>query len=140
MNFPFFNRLHLKKLVVPAVGEAGRRAEAMLASLLHELPELLLAYVAENQGGNILASYTASSAYNPHQLSLRQAKLLRTIQDAVASGAWVGGPLTDTSVILEEHLHYLRPLTNEDWHCFLAIRLADANLGLVKDVVRRAAP
>lgn len=138
MNFPFFNRLQLNKLVVPTAGEPGRRAEAMLAALLRELPELLLGYVADNQSGVILASYTASPVYNPNQLSLRNAKLLRTIQDAVASGAWVGGPLTDTSVILEDHLHYLRPLTTDSWHCFVAMRLADANLGIVKEVVRRA--
>ncbi|RZL14679.1 MAG: hypothetical protein EOO62_04795 [Hymenobacter sp.] len=138
MNFPFFNRLQLKKIVVPSAGEPGRQAEAMLAGLLRELPELLMAYVADNQTGTMLASYTANAAYNPNHLSLRNAKLLRTMQDALATKAWVGGPLTDTSVMLEDQLHHLRPLPAQGWHCFVAVRLADANLGILKEVVRQA--
>lgn len=138
MNFPFFNRLQVKKIVVPTAGEPGRQAEAMLAKLLGELPELLMAYIADNQSGTMLSSYTANAAYNPNHLTLRNTKLLRTIQDALATKAWVGGPLTDTSVILEDQLHHLRPLPAQGWHCFVAVRLADANLGILKDVVRRA--
>jgi len=86
MNFPFFNRLQVKK-VVAASGEAGVRAEAMLTALLRELPELLLAYVADNQTGALLASYTASAAYNPNQLNVRTTKQLRTMNEALATGA-----------------------------------------------------
>ncbi|QKG57300.1 hypothetical protein GKZ68_12120 [Hymenobacter sp. BRD128] len=138
MNFPFFNRLQIKKIVVAKPGDAGHRAEAMLAKLLQELPELLLAYVVENQNGTILASYTASSSYNPNQLSLRNTKLLRTINEALATGAWLGGPLLDISVLLDDQLHHVRPAVDGQWHCFVAVRLADANLGILKEVVRRA--
>ena len=138
MNFPFFNRLQLKKIVVAKPNDAGQRAEAMLARLLQELPELLLAYVVENQNGTILASYTASANYNPNQLSLRNTKTLRTINEALATGAWLGGPLLDVSVLLEDQLHHLRPVADGQWHCFVAVRLADANLGILKEVVRRA--
>lgn len=138
MNFPFFNRLQLKKIVVAKAGDAGQRAEAMLAKLLQELPELLMAYVAENQSGTILASYTTSADYNPNQLNLRNTKLLRTMSEALATGAWRGGPLLDVSVLLDSQLHHLRPVLGEQWHCFVAVRLADANLGILKEVVRRA--
>jgi len=137
MNFPFFNRLQVKKVVATS-GEAGQRAEAMLVALLRELPDLVLAYVADNQSGAILASYTASAAYNPNQLNLRTTKQLRTMNEALATGAWPGGALTDVSVILEDQLHHLRPVAGGQWHCFVAVRLADANLGIVKDVMRRA--
>jgi len=137
MNFPFFNRLQVKKVVATS-GEAGQRAEAMLAALLRELPDLLLAYVADSQTGAILASYTASAAYNPNQLNLRTTKQLRTMNEALATGAWPGGALTDVSVILDDQLHHLRPVAGGQWHCFVAVRLADANLGIVKEVTRRA--
>lgn len=137
MNFPFFNRLQVKKIVGTS-GEAGRRAEAMLGNLLQELPELLMAYIADSQTGSILASYTANSSYNPNQLNLRTTKLLRTMNEALATGAWPGGPLTDVSTFWEDQLHHLRPVADGQWHCFVAVRLADVNLGILKEVTRRA--
>ncbi|RZK30983.1 MAG: hypothetical protein EOO63_05310 [Hymenobacter sp.] len=137
MNFSFFNRLPVKKVVVPAAHEAGQRAEKIVRGLLQELPDLLLAYVVDTKSAAVLAFYTSSTTYNPHQLSLRNTKLLRTMHEALATNAWVGGPLTDVSVILEDQMHYLRPLNNDEWYCFLAVRLADANMGLVKEIVRR---
>jgi hypothetical protein len=139
MNFPFFNRLQLKKIVVPTATESGRRAEKMLESIMQELPELLLAYLVDTQSGAILAFYTTSNTYNPNQLSLRNTKLLRSMQEALATKAWVGGPLTDVSITLEDQIHHLRPLAvaEGNWYCFVAARLADANMGMVKEVVRR---
>ncbi|RYY21440.1 MAG: hypothetical protein EOO36_00820 [Cytophagaceae bacterium] len=139
MNFPFFNRLQLKKIVVPASAAAGQRAEKILAGIVQELPDLLLTYLVDTQSGALLAFYTASSTYNPNLLSLRNNKLLRTMQEALATKAWVGGPLTDVSIILEDQIHHLRPLDVPEgtWYCFIATRLADANLGMVKEVMRR---
>jgi hypothetical protein len=137
MNFSFFNRLVVKKVVVPTAGEAGRQAEKMITDIWQELPDMLLGYIVDCQTSNVLAFYTVSNAYNPNQLSLRNTKLLRTMQEALANKAWPGGPLTDVSVILEDQLHHLRPLKGGDWYCFVAVRLADANLGIIKDVVRR---
>ena len=137
MNFPFFNRLQVKKIVA-ASSEAGQRAEAMLATMLREQPELLLAYIADSQTGSILASYTANSTYNPNQLNLRTTKLLGNLSDNLAANSWLGGPLLDMSVLLEDQLHHLRPIANGQWHCFVAVRLADANLGILKEVVRQA--
>ena len=45
-----------------------------------------------SSSGNILAAYTTQASLNPNHLSLRYARLLRTVQQAVASGAWPGGP------------------------------------------------
>jgi hypothetical protein len=137
MNFPFFNRLQVKK-VVAASGEAGQRAETMLLTLLREQPDVLLAYIADNRTGTMLASYTTSSAYNPNQLNLRNTKLLGYMSDTLAANSWLGGPLLDMSMLLEEELHYLRPVADGQWHCFVAVRLADVNLGILKEVVRLA--
>lgn len=139
MKFPFFTRLQTKKIVPAASTFDARRAEQLLAAVLEGLPELLLGYVYDLQGNTLLASYTVSSDYNPHHLTVRNAKLLQTVQQAVATGAWPGGPCTDCTVMLDEHMHYLRPLPELGWYCFVAVRLADANMGIVKEVVRRAA-
>lgn len=137
MNFPFFNRLQLKKVVAASSGEEARQAEKILLALLEELPEALLAYVCHSQTGNLLASYTTHAAYNPHQLTLRNAKLLQTVRAALAAGAWVGGPCTDLTVVLDEQVHYLRPMSSRDWYCFVAMDLKAANMAIVKDVMRR---
>jgi len=106
---------------------------------MQELPELLLAYLVDTQSSAVLAFYTTSNTYNPHQLSLRNTKLLRSMQEALATKAWVGGPLTDVSITLEDQIHHLRPLVvaQGSWYCFVAARLADSNMGMVKEVVRR---
>jgi len=137
MNLPFFNRLPLKKIIVGVSDESGKQAQKVLEGLLTELPDLLMACVVETASGRVLASYTANSSYNPNQISLRNAKLLRTMEEALAKKAWPGGPLTDVSVILEDQLHHLRPMNGGKWYCFLAVRLADANLGIAKEIMRR---
>lgn len=133
--FSFLKRLVLRTIVVAEGADAA--APRVLEGLLHELPELLLACVVEVASGKILASYTTHASYNPNHLSLRYAKLLATMQQAVASGAWPGGPLTDLTLVLDDQLHHLRPLRAGSWYCFVAVQTADANLALTKEVVRR---
>ncbi|UOQ53927.1 hypothetical protein [Hymenobacter cellulosivorans] len=137
MNIPFFNRLQIKKITVGVADENGRRAQKVLEGLLEDIPELLMSCVVDTNSGKVLAFYTTNSAYNPNQISLRHAKLLRTMEEAVATKVWPGGPLTDVSVILEDQLHHLRPFNEGKWYCFLAVRLADANLGIAKEIMRR---
>ncbi|TGE27648.1 glycoside hydrolase family protein [Hymenobacter metallicola] len=137
MNIPFFNRLQLKKVTVAVADENGKRAQKMLEGLLADIPDLLMSCVVDTQSGKVLAFYTTSNTYNPNQISLRNAKLLRTMDDALATKAWVGGPLTDASIILEDQLHHLRPINDGKWYCFLAVRMADANLGIAKEIMRR---
>jgi hypothetical protein len=84
-----------------------------------------------------VASYTVSNSYNPHQISLRNAKVLRIMDDALAAKAWVGGPLTDVSIILEDQFHLLRAISNGEWYCYLAAHTKDANLGIAKEIMRR---
>ena len=137
MNIPFFNRLQLKKITLGTADEAGKRAQKVLEGLLEDIPDLLMSCVVETHSGRVLASYTTHSTYNPNQISLRNAKLLRTIAEALTTKAWTGGPLTDVSVMLEDQLHHLRPMNDGKWYCFLAVRTADANLGIAKEIMRR---
>jgi hypothetical protein len=137
MNLPFFNRLPLKKVTVATDDEMAKRSKQVIEGLLHDLPDLLMACVVNTQSGRVVASYTVSAAYNPNQISLRNAKLLRIMEDALAAKAWAGGPLTDVSVMLEDQLHHLRPMNDGKWYCFLAVHTADANLGIAKEIMRR---
>ena len=137
MNLPFFNRLQLKKVTVGTDDEMGKRSKEVIEGLLTDLPDLLMACVVNIQSGRVLASYTVNNSYNPNQISLRNAKILRIMDDALAAKAWVGGPLTDVSVMLEDQLHHLRPMNDGKWYCFLAVHTADANLGIAKEIMRR---
>lgn len=137
MNLPFFNRVPLKKVTVATDDEMAKRSKEIIEGLLHDLPDLLMACVVNTQSGRVVASYTVSAAYNPNQISLRNAKLLRIMDEALSSKAWAGGPLTDISVMLEDQLHHLRPMNNGKWYCFLAVHTADANLGIAKEIMRR---
>jgi hypothetical protein len=136
MNLPFFNRLPLKK-VTGTDDEMGKRSKEIIEGLLQDLPDMLMACVVNLQSGRVLASYTVNNSYNPNQISLRNAKLFQVMEEALAKKAWVGGPLTDFSVILEDQLHHMRPINDGKWYCFLAVRIADANLGIAKEIMRR---
>ena len=137
MNLPFFNRLALKKVTVATDDEMGKRSKEIIEGLLQDLPELLMACVVNAHSGRVVASYTVSNAYNPNQISLRNAKLLRIMDEGIAAKAWGGNALLDISVILEDQLHHMRPLNDGKWYCFLAVHTADANLGIAKEVMRR---
>lgn len=128
--FSFLKRLPLHKLVVT---EGQVAAQHMLEGVLRELPDLLLTCVVELQTGRVLASYTTHNSLNPNHLNLRYAKLLR----AMPAAAWGSSPLLDLTAVLDDQLHHLRLLSTEQWYCFVAVRTVDANLALLKDVVRR---
>jgi hypothetical protein len=137
MNLPFFNRLPLKKVTASADDEMGKRSKQVIEGLLEDLPDLLMACVVNVQSGRVVASYTVSSSYNPNQICLRNAKLLHVMDKALAAKAWIGGPLTDFAVMLEDQFHYLRPMNGGKWYCFLAVHTADVNLGIAKEIMRR---
>lgn len=137
MNFPFFNRPALGKINVGATDGAGEQARLAVEGILRELPDLLMTYVAEVPSGRVLASYTSHRSYNPNQVGLRNARLLAILEAPLAAHAWLGGPLLDVSVVLEDQLHHLRPFGGGKLYCFLAVLTADANLGIIKEITRR---
>jgi hypothetical protein len=137
MNIPFLNRPSIRKITVGTSNEAGLQARTVLENLLADMPELLLACVVEVHSGRVLASYTTAAILNPNQISLRYAKLLRLTAETLASHKIPGGPLTDFTALLEDQFHTIRPMRQGEWYCFVAIRFADANLGITWDIMRR---
>lgn len=137
MKIPFLNRVRTRQITVGTSNEAGVQARTVLEKLLAEMPELLLTCVVEVPSGRVLASYTRETHLNPNQISLRYAKLLQLTTKKLAAKQIPGGPLTDITVLLEDQFHTLRPMHNGQWYCFIAIRFADANLGMTWDILRR---
>ena len=137
MQFPFLNRLSLRKITVGTANEAGQQARIVLDQLLGELPDLLMACVVEVPSGRVVASYTTAATLNPNQISLRYAKLLRTTDVALAAQHIPGGPLTEMTLLLDEQLHLVRPIQGGQGYCFLAVRSADTNLAMASELLRR---
>lgn len=137
MNFPFFNRPSVGKVSVGVNDGAGERARLAIEGILRELPDLLLAYVAEMPSGRVLASYASHRSYNPNNVGLRNAKLFAMLAEQRAAHAWLGGAVLDVSVVTEDQLHHLRPFDQGKQYCFLAVLAADANLGMLKEITRR---
>ena len=140
MDFSFFNRPVLKKITgggIPALAEPARRA---VEGILQQLPDLLMAYVADVATGNILAAYTSHRDYNPNQVSLRNARIFGRLADALAGKPWLGGPVQDLTVVLDDQLHHLRLCGGGKQYCFVAVLTAEANLGIVKTIVNQHAP
>jgi hypothetical protein len=137
MTIPFLNRVRIRQITVGTSNEAGLQARTVLEKLLAEMPEILLTCVVEVPSGRVLASYTRETYLNPNQLSLRYAKLLQLTTKTLAAQHIPGGPLTDMTVLLEDQFHTVWPMHNGHWYCFVAVRLADANLGMARDIMRR---
>lgn len=137
MQFPFLNRLSLRKITVGTANEAGQQARIVLNQLLEELPDLLMSCVVEVPSGRVVASYTTTAALNPNQISLRYAKLLRATDIALAARHIPGGPLTEMALLLDEQLHLIKPVQSGQGYCFLAVRLADTNLAMAAELLRR---
>jgi len=137
MQFPFLNRLRLRTVTVGTNDEAGQIARTTIEQFLDELPELLMICLVEVPSGRVIGSYTTVASLNPNQISLRYAKLLRATDAALAAQQISGGPLTEMTLLLEDQLHMLRPLEQNPWYCYLAVRSADTNLGMASEILRR---
>ena len=139
MTFPFLNRPVLKKITVGVGNASGEQARLMLEGLCRELPELLMTYVAELSSGTVLASYTSHPDYNPNKVSLRNAKVFAILAKPLATHPWLGGPIHDLTAVLADQFHHLSLCNEGKWYCFVAVLTTDANLGVVKGIVRRYA-
>lgn len=137
MDFPFFNRPALKKIAVGGAAPLAAPARTAVEGILRELPGLLMTYVADVASGTVLAAYTSDRSYNPNQISLRNARIFGLLTDATATNPWLGGPVQDLTIMLEDQYHYLRLCPAGNRYCFVAVHTAEANLGIVKDIVRR---
>ncbi len=139
MNLPFFNRPTLKKITVGVGDASGEQARLIIDGICRELPDLLMVYVAEISSGTVLASYTSHPNYNPNKISLRNAKVFAIVAKPLATHPWLGGPIRDLTVGLTDQFHHLSLCNEGKWYCFVAVLTTDANLGVVKGIVRRCA-
>lgn len=137
MDFLFFNRPALKKIAVGGETTLAEPARTAVEGILRELPDLLMTYVADVASGTVLAAYTSHRSYNPNQISLRNARIFSLLTDVSVANPWLGGPVQDLTIMLEDQYHYLRLCPAGKWYCFVAVHTAEANLGIVKDIVRR---
>lgn len=137
MDFPFFNRPALKKITVAGAADLAEPARTAVAGIVGELPDVLMTYVADVASGTVLAAYTSHRGYNPHQISLRNARIFSLLTATTNANPWLGGPVQDLTIMLEDQYHYLRLCRGGRWYCFAAVLTAEANLGIVKDIVRR---
>lgn len=139
MRLPFLHKVAVKKIMGDATGPERQQAEAIVRSVLGELPELIATAVVDVGSGKTLAAYTTLSSFDPYKISSRNAELIRTTH-RMLSAPWLGSQqLTDLVVLLEDQLHCLRTTPGHQWLCYVAVRSADANMALVREVMRRCA-
>ncbi|KAA9331651.1 hypothetical protein F0P96_15575 [Hymenobacter busanensis] len=139
MRFPFQHKPVVKKIVGDAVGMDRYKADSVIKGLLEELPELIAASVVDVKSNKTLSAYTALVSFDPYKLSTRNAELIRRTQKNLTAPWLAGQELGDMVVVLDEQLHCLRTTANGRWLCYVAVRLADTNMALVRDVMRRCA-
>ncbi|AII53650.1 hypothetical protein [Hymenobacter sp. APR13] len=137
MRIPFLNQLVVKKITGDAVGASRSSAEALIRDLLRELPELVAVAVMDTASSKMVAAYTATAKFDPYKLPTRSTDLFRGLQRMLGAPWLQGQQVNDLVLVLDEQLHCLRPLSQGRQICYLVVLLADTNMSLVRDVLRR---
>ncbi|WP_400193551.1 hypothetical protein [Hymenobacter sp. B81] len=127
----------MRRITGDAVGLDRYKADSFINNLLKELPELVAAAVVEVKTSKTMAAYTSLASFDPYKISSRNAELLRQTQKALNAPWLAGQRLNDLVVVLDEQLHCLRTTADGLRLCYVAVRLADTNMALVRDVMRR---
>jgi hypothetical protein len=138
MRLPFLHKPVVKKITGDALGIDRYKADTVINNLLRELPELIAAAVVDVSSGKTLAAYTTTTSFDPYKISTRNAELMRQTQKTLTSPWLVGQQLNDFIVVLDEQLHCMRTTPDGQWLCYVAVWLADTNMALVRDVMRRS--
>jgi hypothetical protein len=139
MRLPFLHKPVVKKITGDALGIERHKADTVINALLRELPELVAAAVVDVKTNKTLAAYTAQVSFDPYKISSRNAELIRQTQKQLTRPWLAGQQLNEVIVVLDEQLHCLRTTAEGQWLCYVAVRTADTNMALVRDVMRRAA-
>lgn len=138
MRLPFLHKTVVKKITGDASGAERQAAEAMLNTLLRDLPELIAAAVVDTRATKTLAAYTATAGFDPYKISGRNAELVRQLQQLLREPWMTGQQVADVLILLDDQLHCIRPTATGHWFCYLAVRLADTNMAIAREVLRRA--
>ncbi|MDU0369293.1 hypothetical protein ACFPAF_02705 [Hymenobacter endophyticus] len=137
MRLPFLHKFTVKKITGDASGIERQKAEVLLTAILRELPELLAMAVVEVQSGKTMAAYTATALLDPYKLNSRYAANIRQTRQFLTQPWLSDQNLTDFVLLLEDQQHCLRLASDGRWLCYVVVRIADANLALVREVMRR---
>ncbi|WP_133257022.1 hypothetical protein [Hymenobacter edaphi] len=137
MRLPFLHKTVVKKITGDALGIERYKADAVINNLLRDLPELVAAAVVDIQSKKTLAAYTTVASFDPYKISSRNAELISQTQKNLTAPWLAGQQLNDLVIVLDEQLHCLRTTPDGQRLCYVAVRLADTNMALVRDVMRR---
>jgi hypothetical protein len=139
MRLPFLHKPVVKKITGDALGIDRHKADSIIKHLIQALPELVAAAVVDVKSAKTLAAYTSLASFDPYKISGRNADMMRQVQKMLAA-SWVAGQqLNDLLFVLDEQLHCLRTTADGQWLYYIAVRQADTNMALLRDVMRRAA-
>lgn len=137
MRIPFLTPVVVKKITGDAVGATRSSAETLIQSLLRELPELVAVAIIDTASSKMVAAYTSTPKFDPYKLTARSTDLFRGLQRMLSAPWLQGQQVTDMVLVLDEQLHCLRPMGQGRQIGYLVVRLADTNMSLVRDVLRR---
>jgi hypothetical protein len=125
----------------PAISSETRaQAEAIVRSVVQELPDFMAVAVIDSVSGHILAGKWAGHSGGAKEVAAAHAEIVQ--QTRLAIEALRVGPdelLEDILITLRQQLHLLRLLPAQNWLLYLAVRTQDTNLALARAVLRTMA-
>ncbi|SHJ38390.1 hypothetical protein SAMN02745146_2986 [Hymenobacter daecheongensis DSM 21074] len=137
MNLPFLSRL--QALATPAATPSKgnrQKAEATVAALRAELPELLAVAVIDLERGEALASFSSVAGLSPAKAAPYNAEVVRQKRRALEALQLQGEKIEDILITLREQLHLLRISHNEQEVLYLAVNSHDTNLAIARAVLQ----
>ncbi|NML65756.1 hypothetical protein HHL22_11115 [Hymenobacter sp. RP-2-7] len=145
MTIPFLRRIPglggpaLRQVVAASSQPAAQAAAGVLAQLLAELPELLLAAVFEVATCQPLATYAAEREYQPAPLAAPAGAMVRQLQANLAAQNQLDEELQEVVFTLATQLHLLRLSADGQQLLYLAVHTHDTNLALARQLTQQAA-
>jgi hypothetical protein len=137
MRIPYLNRPTVNKITGKAIGTQRDRADGVIKAMLREIPELIAITIVEVRSGRTLSAYTSTKAFDPYKASGPNVQLVNSTFKNLMTPGLTGQALDDITVVLNNQLHCLRPMNDNQWYCYLAVGKAETNLAIVKDIMRR---
>jgi hypothetical protein len=120
--------------------ETRAQAEAVVRSVVQELPDFITVAIVDSASGRILAGQWAGHSGGAVEVAAANAEIVQ--QTRLAIEALQLGPeeqLEDILITLRRQLHLLRVLPTQNWLLYLAVRTQDTNLALARAVLRNMA-
>ena len=147
MKLPFLSRFTTPSQAQPLASRityaatlgAGPKARfgALLAGVLHDLPDLLAVSVIHLGAGEVVATYHLPGKLNPGKAAVHNAEIFRQKQLALKSlGLADAEAIQDILVTLSTQWHVLRPLPGGRHALHLMVNIRDTNLAIARDVLR----